>query len=264
MQIPTPRHYFVELIGTREGWPENMTEREERIMQEHFEYLKDLTAQGKVLMAGPVFGKFGMIVLAVYSENEARHIMAEEPSVKQGVHTYIMTEMRASLMANCTPSYRYAEKISPRVLHKEIEVTASLEDVWNAWTTTEGVTTFFTPNATVELRVGGPFEIYFLDENPYGSQGSEDCKILAYLPMKMLSFDWNAPPQFASLRHKHTQVILLFEGIKPGKVKIDFSQYGWGAGDDWDKLYDYFDKAWGHVLGNLQKRFAEGPLKWED
>jgi hypothetical protein len=28
-------------------------------------------------------------------------------------------------------------------------------------------------------------------------------------------------------------------------------------------VYDYFDKAWDNVLGNLQKRFTEGPVDWQ-
>jgi len=263
MEIPKPQHYYVELLGTRNGWPDNMTAAEEQIMEEHYFYLRGLVAKGKVLLAGPVIEKrFGLIILQVHSETEARHIMDNEPSVMKGVHIYTLTPMVASLMANNTPPYRYAEKIADKVLHKQIEVTASLEDIWQAWTTSQGANTFFSPDAMVELRVGGPFEIYFLDDNPYGTKGSEDCKILAYLPMKMLSFDWNAPPQFGKIRDIHTQVILLFDEIEPGKVRIDFSQYGWGVGEDWDKLYDYFDKAWGYVLSNLRKRFTDGPIDW--
>jgi len=271
MDIPKPpdwaqmrQHYFVQLSGTRDGWPDNMTEREEQIMQEHYEYLKKLTAEGKVLMAGPVFGKFGLIVLQVYSEAEAKEIMAAEPSVKQGVHTYEMTPMVASLMADYTPTYRYAEDVSPRVLHKEVVVQATLKQVWEAWTTTAGVNSFFSPNAHVELRPGGPFEIYFIEEAPYGSRGSEGCKILAFLPMKMLSFDWNAPPQFPEIRRKRTQVIIFFDEIEPGKVKVDFSEYGWGKGEEWDKVYAYFDKAWDMVLSSLEKRFEKEPLEEEE
>ncbi|MGB2980302.1 MAG: SRPBCC domain-containing protein, partial [Candidatus Zixiibacteriota bacterium] len=49
---------------------------------------------------------------------------------------------------------------SDRILRKEIVVPATLEQVWNAWTTTGGVKTFFSSDAKVELAVGGPFEIY--------------------------------------------------------------------------------------------------------
>ena len=156
-----------------------------------------------------------------------------------------------------------AEDQSDRILRKEIIVPATLEQVWHAWTTTDGVKTFFSSDAKVELAVGGPFEIYFLLDAPYGSRGSEGCRVLSYLPPKMLSFSWNAPPEFGELRDKHTIVVLQFGEIEPGKVKVALSQHGWGRGEDWDKLYDYFDKAWSYVLGNLKKRFVAGPIDWQ-
>ncbi|UCD95158.1 MAG: SRPBCC domain-containing protein, partial [Candidatus Zixiibacteriota bacterium] len=79
------------------------------------------------------------------------------------------------------------------------------------------------------------------------------------LPKEMLSFEWNAPPSFGPLRDKRTQVIIQFDEVKPGNVKVDFAQLGWGKGEKWDELYDYFDRAWSSVLGNLKKRFTEGP-----
>ena len=151
---------------------------------------------------------------------------------------------------------------SDKILRKEIVVPARLEQVWNAWTTTEGVKTFFSSDAKVELAVGGSYEIYFILEAPYGSRGSEDCRVLSYLPMEMLSFSWNAPQDFGDLRKKHTIVVLQFEEVEPGKVKVVLSQLGWGKEKNWDKLYDYFDKAWSYVLGNLKKRFVAGPIDW--
>jgi len=156
-----------------------------------------------------------------------------------------------------------AKDQSDRILVKETLVPAALDEVWNAWTTTEGVKTFFSSKAKVELAVGGYFEIYFLLDAPYGSQGSEGCRVLSYLPMEMLSFSWNAPLEFGELREKHTIVVLRFEELEPGKVRVVLSQHGWGKGEEWDKLYDYFNKAWSYVLGNLKKRFAAGPIDWQ-
>jgi len=160
------------------------------------------------------------------------------------------------------PSDRYVKDQSDKILRLEIIVPASLEGVWKAWTTTEGVKTFFSSDAKVELAVGGSYEIYFDLEKPYGLRGSEDCRVLSYLPMEMLSFDWNAPPEFGELRNKHTIVVLQFEEVGPGQVKVVVSQLGWGKGEEWDKLYDYFYKAWSYVLGNLKKRFVAGPIEW--
>jgi uncharacterized protein YndB with AHSA1/START domain len=156
-----------------------------------------------------------------------------------------------------------AKKQSDRILRKEMVVPATLEEVWNAWTTTEGVKTFFASAAKVELVIGGPFEIYFLLHSRRGSRGSEGCRVLSYVPPKMLSFSWNAPPEFGELRKTHTIVVVRLEDGGRGKVKVLLSQHGWGKGKEWDRLYEYFDKAWANVLGNLKKRFAAGPIDWQ-
>ncbi len=255
--MPQNTQYLAQLHGTREGWPENMTLNEERIMEEHFEYLKRLTAEKKVLMAGPAFGAFGLIVLQTESEQEANEIMNNEPSVVRGVHTYQLYPLRVALMADHTPSDRYVREQSEGVLHKETIVSASIDQVWRAWTTTEGVKSFFSPEANVELRISGPYEIYFNMEAPYGQRGAEDCRVLSFLPKRMLSFEWNAPPQFGELRNQRTHVVLMFEPIGESQVKVSLTQLGWGRGEEWKKLFDYFDRAWGMVLGNLKESFVK-------
>jgi uncharacterized protein YndB with AHSA1/START domain len=178
-----------------------------------------------------------------------------------GIHADKETEMTQRGRFNISPE-RYVKDPTDMIVFKEVTVPATIDQVWEAWTTTEGVKTFFSSQAKVELRIGGAFEIYFLLDAPYGSRGSEDCKILSYLPKKMLSFEWNAPPTFGDLRGIHTHVILQFKEIAENQVKVSLSHIGWGSGEDWDKLYDYFDSAWSYVLGNFQKRFEEGPLDW--
>ena len=142
-----------------------------------------------------------------------------------------------------------------KILHKEITVRASLDAVWNAWTTTDGMRSFFAPEAYIDLRIGGAYEVYFLLNNPRGLQGSEDCKIVSYLPMRMLSFTWNCPPEFEAARASKvfTWCVLLFDEIAPGTVRVDFSELGWPNTEEWNKIYDYFDKAWESVLASLKE-----------
>jgi len=148
--------------------------------------------------------------------------------------------------------------VTERMLRKEAIVTASAAAVWQAWTTVEGVNSFFGHDADIELAVGGKYEIYFDLEAPQGLRGSEGCKVLAYLPERMLAFTWNTPPTIARLRAAgaQTQVVLQFEELSAGRVKVAVSQHGFGEGDDWDKYYDYFDRAWDLVLGRFQERFG--------
>ena len=240
-----------------------MTAEEERIMAEHFEYLQDLVRKKKVFLAGPCFDPvFGLIILRTSSEREAVELIDNEPSVRQKVHTYELHPMRVSLVMDHLSPERYVTEPSERVLRKETIVSADLDEVWTAWTTAAGVKTFFAPEDTVELRVGGPYEIYFDRAVPYGLRGSDDCRILSFLPREMLSFEWNAPPQFGRLRDKRTRVVVQLYSVEPAKIKVALSQLGWGEGADWDKVFDYFERAWSHVLNNLQKRFEDGPLDW--
>jgi len=250
--VSQPKQFFVQLLPVRDGFPENMTDDEERIMSEHFEYLKNLTRQGKVLMAGPCFDPtFGLVVLETGTQEEAAALIDNDPSVIEGVNTYKMQQMRVSLMANHVPAVRYVVEPSDRVMKKEIEVTSSLQSVWRDWTTTEGVQSFFADHAHVELRPGGPFEIYFNQNAPEGQRGSEGCRILSYLPMTMLTFEWNAPPSFGDLRYEYTRVIIVFAEMPEGKVKLSLSHLGWGHGEKWNELYEYFDRAWDYVLSSF-------------
>jgi len=250
-----PHHYLVRLLGTREGWPNNMTEREQQVMAEHFAYLKDLTMKKKVLTAGPVMQPiFGLVILQTADEDEARAIMDSEPSVVAGIHTYEIAPMTVSLFADYRSPYRYVREPDDRQLTKEIEVPASRPDCWRLWTTTEGMTSFLVSDANIDLRPGGPLELYFAADAPPGQRGSEDCKILSYLPEKMLSFEWNAPPSIPTRRDgERTWVIVEFEEIGPESTRVRLTHLGWGSGADWDEVYAYFDKAWEYVLESMKK-----------
>lgn len=151
-----------------------------------------------------------------------------------------------------------------RTLRKQVTVPAPVEDVWKAWTTTEGVTTFFGPQAKVEAVPGGPFEIYFDPNQPVGLRGSEGCKVQSIVPLKLFAFEWNAPPIIPAIRNSglHTIVYVRLDQEGPGQTRVEVVHAGWGVGEEWDKTFSYFDQAWDAVLSNLRYRFAVGPVQW--
>ena len=151
-----------------------------------------------------------------------------------------------------------------RILEKQAVVNAPIEEVWKAWTTTEGVKSFFAPDAKVEAKYGGLFEIYM---NPYaepGMRGADDMRFMALEPPTMLSFTWNAPPSIPEIRPQRTLVIVRLKSVDEKKTEVTLRQVGWGDGEKWNQTYAYFDRAWGNVLVNLQKRFTEGPIDFSD
>jgi uncharacterized protein YndB with AHSA1/START domain len=150
-----------------------------------------------------------------------------------------------------------------RAIDKEVTVPAGVDAVWDAWTTRDGITSFFAPDAKVEARSGGAFHIHF---NPFaepGAKGADDMRFLALQPKRMLSFDWNAPPHLAQARQQRTFVVVRLEPAGDKATRVTLHHVGWGDGGEWDQTYTYFDRAWGNVLGNLKKRFETGPVDWQ-
>ena len=150
-----------------------------------------------------------------------------------------------------------------KAIRKERVVDAGIDDVWEAWTTHDGVTSFFAPEAKVEFRIGGAYEMYFAPDSEPGSRGGEGNRILSYLPKEMLSFEWNAPPSFPEERKIKTYVVVQLKDEGFGNTRVILTHHGWGKGGNWDSVFDYFQNAWDIVLDNLVHRFSEGPIDWD-
>lgn len=150
-----------------------------------------------------------------------------------------------------------------RAINEKITVKASADDVWKAWTTSEGIKTFFAPDAHVDARVDGAFQIYINPLAQPGLKGADDMRFLALQDKKMISFTWNAPPSLPEARKQRTVVIVRFISRGDQLTEVTLHHVGWGEGGEWDKTFDYFSKAWPNVLKNLKKRFDDGPIDWK-
>lgn len=151
-----------------------------------------------------------------------------------------------------------------RAIDKEIVVTATPEQVWNAWTTRAGITSFFAPDAQIDARVDGAFEIYINPLAEPGLKGADGMRFMALQPPRMLSFTWNAPPSLPEARQQRTFVVVRIHPVSEKETRVTLHHTGWGDGGEWDKAYGYFDRAWGNVLENLKKRFESGPIDWTE
>ncbi|NHJ05841.1 MAG: hypothetical protein EAX90_13525 [Candidatus Heimdallarchaeota archaeon] len=82
------KHFLGIIKPTREGFMTNPTEEENKVMQEHFEYLKKLLAEDKLVLAGPVLNEknpFGLYIFQCESIEEAENLFENDPSIISGV-----------------------------------------------------------------------------------------------------------------------------------------------------------------------------------
>ena len=113
----------------------------------------------------------------------------------------------------------------------------------------------FSLSTRIDLAIGGPFELLFgagaEPPIPPGSQGSEGCQILSYIPGEMLSFSWNAPPVFEE-RSSYTWVVITFRpGTSENTTDLRLRHVGFGQGGRWAEVQAYFENAWPRLLGAM-------------
>ncbi|MBK9115017.1 MAG: SRPBCC domain-containing protein [Betaproteobacteria bacterium] len=172
--------------------------------------------------------------------------------------------LRAAVMLGTWLAVATGAGAAERAIVKEVVVAATPQQVWDAWTTRAGITSFFAPDARIEAKVGGAFHVYIDPLAEPGLKGADDMRFMALQPPKMLSFDWNAPPSLPEVRKQRTFVVVRIEPVADARTRVTLTHTGWGDGGEWDKAHAYFDRAWGNVLANLGKRFETGPVDWTE
>jgi uncharacterized protein YndB with AHSA1/START domain len=131
--------------------------------------------------------------------------------------------------------------------------------VRKAWTTPEGVRSFFAPECRIELRPGGAYKMYFNPSAEPGRRGGEGMIVLALQEERMLSFTWNAPPSLPKIRSQMTHVTVRLYPTAASGTRVVLRHDGWGYGGQWDEAFRYFERAWGEiVLPRLSRFFDQG------
>jgi uncharacterized protein YciI len=88
--------YVLTLI--RRETLQKMTPKEDAIIDEHFEYLRNALNKGKLVLAGRCLeGEFGIVIFHAESEEQAVEFMKNDPSVKKRVMTAKLHPFRVAL-----------------------------------------------------------------------------------------------------------------------------------------------------------------------
>jgi uncharacterized protein len=81
-------HFLYKLISPRSTSPQDMTEKETKVMQEHLTYWKDLVDRKIVVVFGPVAdprGAYGLAIVEAEDEAAVHNFGTNDPAVKANV-----------------------------------------------------------------------------------------------------------------------------------------------------------------------------------
>lgn len=149
-----------------------------------------------------------------------------------------------------------ANAVTGRVLVLELTIPASRAEVWKAFSTSEGLSTWLFPNATVDLKPGGDWLVHF----PGGSTGGGT--IVSFVPEKELVVSALAPDKFPTVRAQRTRADFQFESKGENETVVRLTQTGWKDGEEWTKAYEYLAVGNAQLLATLHHRFVYGPIDW--
>lgn len=138
-------------------------------------------------------------------------------------------------------------------------IDAPVADVWRALTDPAEVVTWMTAHAEIDLRVGGLFRTNY---NPNGAIGDESTianRIIAFEPGRMLAlqnaqapagFPW--PELIAG-----TWSVMYLDPISPDRTRLRIVGMGYGEGEGWDRMREFFDQGNTWTIEQLQSKFKK-------
>jgi uncharacterized protein YndB with AHSA1/START domain len=142
-----------------------------------------------------------------------------------------------------------------RALRFEVIVPGSLDQVWAAFTTSDGLATWLWRDTRVDARPGGDWLAIF----PQSTAGGT---IISLRPKAQLVIAALAPEQFPTVRKEHTRATFEFASLTADSTKVTLVQTGWKTGDEWDAAYEYLAGGNAELLMQLHQRFVSGPVVW--
>lgn len=164
--------------------------------------------------------------------------------------------LTACAWAQTPPVSVVKQSVPVKALIFEVLIPAPRADVWRAFTTSEGLSTWLTPGAVTELRPGGEWTAHFPGTKTGGGT------ILSFIPEEEVVMSAMAPEKFPTVRAERTTAKFQFESKGESSTLVRLTQTGWKSGKEWDDAYEYLASGNAQLLQTLKRRFVDGPLDW--
>jgi uncharacterized protein YndB with AHSA1/START domain len=131
--------------------------------------------------------------------------------------------------------------------------------VWDAWTTSKGLRAWLSPQADIDLRIGGLMRSNYNEKGMLGDAGTIENKVLSFEPQRMLSIQVaRAPADFPfKARVGEMWTVLYFSPAAGNKTALKVVAMGFKPDADSQVMRDFFNRGNAATLVDLQKYFAK-------
>jgi uncharacterized protein YndB with AHSA1/START domain len=158
----------------------------------------------------------------------------------------------------------FTEPSGDRAIQLSIDVPAAVHDVYAAYTTTAGFSSWAVPVTQVELRIGGMMESSYDVNARIGDQNNIRNQIVAYVPERLVVIrNVHAPSTLPDAElFQRTVTVIEFAAADHDHTRVTMTNAGYGAGEGFARLYRNFEWGDAYSLAQLRLRFERGPVDW--
>jgi hypothetical protein len=194
--------------------------------------------------------------------------LAQEAKVAQG-------KTDVSKLHDALPDKEYTAKTTDvsftapngeRVQRLEIVIPGvSTAEVWQMVSTSDGLRAFVAPVTDVEMKYNGKYYTNYQTGAKIGDPGTIYNTVLAYVPLEMVAIHVKLgkaifPASVADA--DRLNAVMQIKDLGDNRVRVSETMVGWQTGEDWDKVYSFFQTGNSYVLGQLYKALTVGPRQW--
>jgi uncharacterized protein YndB with AHSA1/START domain len=132
-------------------------------------------------------------------------------------------------------------------------------EVWKAFTTKEGITSWMVNAGEVDLRVGGKMRTSYTKGSDLTGPDVIENTILSYDPERMLSFRiTRAPEKFPFKKAaQHVWTVLYFEPVEGGKTRVTCRMLGYESDEESVQMRLFFLHGNQQTMDALVKHFGK-------
>jgi uncharacterized protein YndB with AHSA1/START domain len=147
--------------------------------------------------------------------------------------------------------------ISP--LNHDGIVEAPLTEVWNVWSTSEGLRQWMAPHAEIDLRVGGLMRANYNPDGQLGDSQTIVNTVLSFEPQRMISIKVVKTPDGFPFPNAITQMwsVIYFAAVDENKTAVREVSLGFSSDQESQQMRKFFDKGNSITMSELQRYFAE-------
>jgi uncharacterized protein YndB with AHSA1/START domain len=150
------------------------------------------------------------------------------------------------------------------ILMQEVSFEAPIADVWRAYVTAEGWTAWASPQAEIDLRVGGTIRTAYQGE--IGGSNTNTLHIVNYVPEKLLTLRAELSSSWPEIMQEDAEKltnVILFDEPTDGVTRIQSYGIGYTDAPEYDQLMGFFIKANEGLYENLRAYLETGArVEW--